>query len=153
MMVNLNPSENDLLRALVQHGVQFVVVGGRAVNFHGHLRAAPDLDLFYSKTGDNPLRLIDALRPFGGTALTLDSLAATVVQVNIHGSPIQLHPEIDGVSFDETYANAVFIQYAGVRLPFISCPHLLQSKRASGRKPDRQKDLDDVAALQTLCVE
>jgi len=149
-MINLNSSEIDVLRTLLEREVRFLVVGGRAVNFHGHLRPAPDLDLFYSDTDDNKARLLEALKPFGGNNLTFDSLAA-IIQVNIYGNPIQLHSEIDAISFDDASSQIVFAKCANLKLPFISCNHLLQNKRASGHKPDRKKDLDDVAALESLC--
>jgi len=148
-MINLNRVELDVLRKLLEKRVKFVIIGGRAVNFHGIFRGAPDLDLFYSKGRDNSLCLLDALRQFGGDNLTPDSLSA-IVQINIYGNPIQLHSEIDGISFTDVYAQAVFVVLEGVCLPFISYAHLLENKRIVGLKSGRNKDLDDVLELSEL---
>ena len=51
-----------VISALNAEGVEYVVVGGVAVNIHGLLRATEDLDLFIRPTPDNVLRLKTALR-------------------------------------------------------------------------------------------
>jgi hypothetical protein len=50
-----------LLRALAEHDVEYVLVGGVAVNFHGILRATEDVDLFVRPEPDNVARLRAAL--------------------------------------------------------------------------------------------
>jgi len=42
----MNSKQISLLRAFLAAGVDFVVVGGVAVNAHGYVRATNDLDLF-----------------------------------------------------------------------------------------------------------
>jgi predicted nucleotidyltransferase len=51
-----------LLRALEGHGVDYVLVGGVALNVHGIVRATEDVDLFVRPTADNVERLRSALR-------------------------------------------------------------------------------------------
>ncbi len=49
-----------LLRALYEHEVDFVVIGGLAVAAHGYVRATKDLDMrldLIQRTGDGCLRL------------------------------------------------------------------------------------------------
>jgi hypothetical protein len=50
-----------LLRALVDHGVDFVVVGGLAVIHHGYVRATKDLDIVPEPAPANYRRLYEAL--------------------------------------------------------------------------------------------
>ena len=149
-MINLNDSEINVLRAFLENSVKFVVVGGRAVNFHGHLRPAQDLDVFYSKELVNCEALLKILNQDFDKSLTMNSLVAGV-KINIAGSPIELHSHIDGVSFLDAYADKVFGNNIGVLIPFISCAHLIQNKRESGRRSDRDKDIDDLRALQGIC--
>jgi hypothetical protein len=55
---------DDLLRlllALHEHHVEYVLVGGVAVNFHGIVRATEDIDLFVRPTEENVARLRAAL--------------------------------------------------------------------------------------------
>lgn len=148
-MINLKGSEIDVLRSLSRHGVRFVVVGGRAANYHKIMREAPDLDLFYSSAGDDPSLLLECLKRYGDGNLTLDSLS-NVIQITSFDGPIQLHSKIDAISFDEVYSNAAVVNVDGVQVPFISTAHFLQNKRESGQKPDREKDLRDVAELEDM---
>ncbi len=50
-----------VLAALEAHGVDYVVIGGVAINFHGIGRATEDLDVFVEPTVDNIARLRSAL--------------------------------------------------------------------------------------------
>ncbi len=52
----------DLLRALGAHSVEYVLVGGVALNVHGIIRATEDIDLFVRATDENIERLRGALR-------------------------------------------------------------------------------------------
>jgi hypothetical protein len=47
----------ELLRALVAHGVEFVVIGGFALSFHGAPRATKDVDIVPAPGEDNIMRL------------------------------------------------------------------------------------------------
>lgn len=51
-----------LLRALQQEGVEYVLVGGVAMNLHGIARATEDVDLFIRPERENVQRLTRALR-------------------------------------------------------------------------------------------
>jgi len=53
--------DRGLLEILTRHGVPFVVIGGHAVNYHGHLRATEDTDLLWLRTPENEARLVAAL--------------------------------------------------------------------------------------------
>lgn len=51
-----------VLASLEREGVDYVLVGGAALTFHGLVRATEDLDLFVRPTADNIERLRAALR-------------------------------------------------------------------------------------------
>lgn len=51
----------DVLAALEHEGVEYVVIGGAAVNMHGLLRATEDLDLMVRPTESNIAKLRNAL--------------------------------------------------------------------------------------------
>ena len=51
-----------VLRSLEEHGVDYVVIGGVALNFHGIIRATEDLDIFVRPVPANIERLKEALR-------------------------------------------------------------------------------------------
>jgi predicted nucleotidyltransferase len=50
-----------LLGELVQQGVEFLVIGGVAVGYHGHVRATKDVDVVPASDPDNLAKLAHAL--------------------------------------------------------------------------------------------
>jgi hypothetical protein len=64
----LDLDELEVIRSFPDAEVRFVIVGGRAVQFHGHARLAKDLDLLVEPSAENWPRLQAALRPVKGVA-------------------------------------------------------------------------------------
>jgi hypothetical protein len=56
--------EEQLLRALLDAGVQFIVIGGAAAIAHGAVTPTQDLDIAAPFTEENLARLLAAVRPF-----------------------------------------------------------------------------------------
>jgi hypothetical protein len=71
----LDADELEALRALLGTGVRFIIVGGRAVQFHGVVRPAKDLDLLVEFTQENWERLRQALRQLNGSIAAFESLS------------------------------------------------------------------------------
>ncbi len=61
-----------ILLALAEHGVEFVVVGGVAVQAHGHGRSTKDLDVMPRPDLVNLSRLSEALAALGAQLLRAD---------------------------------------------------------------------------------
>jgi len=51
-----------LIAALNSRGVEYILIGGGALNVHGLVRATEDLDLFVQPTSENVARLKQALK-------------------------------------------------------------------------------------------
>ena len=54
----------QLLTALLDAEVQFIIVGGVAARAHGSSRITDDLDVSYARDGANLERIVSALSPF-----------------------------------------------------------------------------------------
>ncbi len=55
----------SFITALNQHHVEYLVVGGQAVNVYGYIRATLDLDIWINKTNENLERLKKAFLSLG----------------------------------------------------------------------------------------
>lgn len=143
----INACETDLLRRFVAYGVQFLVVGGHAVQFHGHLRPAKDLDVFIDPASENPVRVVNALAALNiaNSELTAERLSKPKQQIRIGGwYNTELLTSLHGVTFTEAYADRQNAMQQDLLVPVVSRHHLIQSKRALGRP----QDLEDVTALE-----
>jgi len=55
----------SILRELVEGGVEFLLIGGVAVGYHGHIRATKDVDVVPDPDSENLERLAKVLRNLG----------------------------------------------------------------------------------------
>ncbi len=143
----LNPDFRDMLSALSEEGVEFLLVGAFALAAHGLPRATGDIDIWIRRSPENAERVWRALGRFGAPVLdlTLDDLTTPdlVFQIGVAPRRIDILTSIDGVTFDETWPRRVTVELEGLDVPVIGRAHLIQNKRAAGRA----KDLADLAWL------
>jgi predicted nucleotidyltransferase len=143
------PSDfRDFLQLLNSEGVEYLLVGGYAVAFYGHVRTTADMDVWIGATTPNALRAIEALAKFGFSRdslkdLTLDK-PRQVVRMGVPPMQIDLITSVTGCDFAECFARRTTKTHDGVPISLIDLGDLLANKQASGRL----KDLADVAALK-----
>lgn len=126
------------LRSLNDAGVEYAVVGGHAVGFHGYPRATLDLDILYRQAADNAQRLALAVGRHVKVNGPDDFLGPPeeFVVVRFHGEKVDLLPEVDGVATADVLAHAVPGVLFGEPTRFMSRNDLLANKRATGRPKD-----------------
>ena len=124
-MKDLPVDFRDFLVALFDAGARFVVVGGYAVAFHGHVRATKDLDVYVEPEPKNSLKVERALVEFGAPLRTLGIDAkdfrapGSMVQLGVPPLRIDLVTSIDGVSFDDAWQDHEVIEIDGRKVPVI----------------------------------
>ena len=67
----------ELLQLLTDAGVDYVLVGGLAVQLHGYMRSTFDIDLVLAMNDDNLTRFIDVAKQHGlapGIPVPIESL-------------------------------------------------------------------------------
>jgi hypothetical protein len=148
--VKLEKDLREFIESLNSKRVEFIVVGGHAVAFHGHPRYTGDIDIFIRQSPENVLRLIDAISAFGFTQLGLKAkdLLQTDVMIQLGHPPnrIDLLTDIAGVEFEEAWAGRVAGGLDDLPVFFLDLKSLLKNKRAMGR----DKDLADVNRLSEI---
>ena len=55
--------------------VEYLIIGGVAVNIHGFPRATGDPDIWYNPTKENFKKLLEAIRDFGLDIMELEKLS------------------------------------------------------------------------------
>ena len=146
----LNEDYRDMLQALVDERVRFLLVGAYALAAHGYPRATMDIDIWVMPAPDNADAVLRALRRFGAPLheLTKTDLEkeGTVFQIGVAPRRIDIITTASGLTFDEAFSHATTIVIEGIKVPIPSVADLIRNKRASGRT----KDLADAEALEEL---
>lgn len=132
----------DMLRALLQTRVEFVVVGAHAMAVHGVPRSTGDLDILVRPTAENANRVLEALRLFGapfeahGLRRRDFERPGNVYQIGLPPRRIDLMTGLSGVDFDEARDSRIVIDVAGLQIPFLGLAALRRNKKATGREQD-----------------
>jgi len=135
------PTEfKEFLKLLNSGGVEYLVVGGYAVAFHGHPRSTGDLDIWIATSPENVSRVRAALTAFGFSQELVASapldVEGKVIRMGRPPLRIELLTGISGVVFDACYRRRAAQVVDGVAVVFISRADLLANKRAAGRTQD-----------------
>ena len=137
----------ELLELFAANGIEFVVVGGYALAFHGAPRFTGDLDLFVRPNHENAGRILSALEEFGFGSLDLSEKdfesPSQVVQLGRPPVRVDIITSIDGVPWQDAWAGKVSGKCAGVPVFFVGRDDFLKNKKAVGRR----QDLADLEAL------
>jgi len=144
----LNPDFRDMLSALIEEDVEFLVVGAYALAAHGIPRATGDLDFWVRSSEENASRLLRALIEFGAPTEDLsptDFLSPdVVVQIGVEPNRIDFLTSIDGVEFDAAWPNRITADIEGIKVPVLGREDLIRNKKAVGRT----RDLADIEELK-----
>jgi hypothetical protein len=147
----------EILRSLTEHQVEFTVVGGLAVQVHGHMRSTRDLDVIPSTDMLNLSRLGEALADMGAELLRagrsidvtdphLLKRAALVPLMTRYGRLDLFHPRLThGApgSYDKLRAKALVVRLGDMEVAVAGLDDLIRMKRAAGR----EQDIADIGAL------
>lgn len=139
--MNTHPDFEELLRLLEEHRVEYMVVGGYAVAFHGYPRFTKDIDVFFQSDDENVRLLRQALMAFGFREDDLPREAFTtpgnVLTFGVVPTRIDLINSIDGVTYEEARRNVVRGAYGEVEVTFIGFDDLIKNKKSTPRAKDK----------------
>ena len=161
------PSELDrgpldpvrIFAALERHAVEYLTIGGVAVNVHGHVRNTRDVDILIEWDAENMRRLAAALADLDAKLFGVD---ADLLDIDprdpedlLNGANFTLRTVAGGLDlfdpgeipggrpYEEMRPRAVEAVVQGVQVRAVGLDDLIRLKRESGR----DRDLEDVATL------
>lgn len=144
----LPPDFKEFLSLLNSNHVEYLLIGGYAVGFHGYPRATADMDVWIAINPENIGHTISALHQFGMNDPSLNpdvfKQENFVLRMGVPPIRIELLTGIDGVGFADCYQRRLLAVIDGMELPLISKADLIKNKEASGR----HKDIDDLEHLR-----
>jgi predicted nucleotidyltransferase len=145
----LNDDYKDILLALSNRKVKFLLVGAYAMAVHGYPRATADIDLWVMPAVENAPAVLQALEDFGAPCgdLSLEDLQTEgiIFQIGVAPRRIDILTSVDGLTFEDAFAHSQTIEIEGIPVHVLSIPDLISNKRSTGRT----KDLADAEALES----
>lgn len=139
-MIHLPPDFKEFLKLLNAHQVEYLLIGGYAVGYHGYPRATADMDIWIAMNPANAEKVVTVLREFG---FNLPDLSPElflkewqIVRLGVPPVRIEIATTISGVNFSECYAEKVLDELDCEQVKLIGLKHLKINKKASGRHQD-----------------
>jgi hypothetical protein len=140
-------------KALQDQSVEYILVGGYAINFHGYQRFTSDLDIWLKDSLENRQALRKAFISCGmGDYPMIEYMQFVPGWTEFHlNNDLRLDILIDmkgleGYTFDECLQMASIADIENVNIPFLHINQLIENKKAV----NREKDRIDVLALEQI---
>src|SRR5690606_8253250 len=154
--IDMTPSDiTRLFRSLQQNNVKYLLIGGFAMAFHGHVRATLGIDLWIRNDPDNMKSLKKSLVELGieeveqmGTDTQLVAGITVFTLLNSDLSVELMHnlKHFKEADFDNCSKNAKLGSYQDLEIPVMEARDLLREKMAASRA----KDIPDILFLAHL---
>lgn len=151
-MANLFDHEHqNFFKLLNKYQVDYLLIGGLAVNLYGYIRGTGDVDIFFGSSPLNRQKLISAVEDFGYDTEQLKKHSTDEITMFSLGSSkepghIELTNRINGIEFEDAYSRINTIRLDGIPVKVIHFNDLIINKLSSARP----RDLDDVENLSRI---
>ena len=145
--MELDQNFKEFIQLLNVNRVQYLVVGGYAVAFHGYVRYTGDIDFWIKPDKENGDKLRKSLTEFG--VILSDIEAEDFIKENLMfqlGYPpnrIDIMTSVTALVFDECWKDRKEVEMEDEKLSFISLHHLKINKQKIGRSIDKN-DLENL---------
>ena len=131
----------DLLVTLNRWQVEYLIVGGRAVNVYTEARGTKDLDIWINPTPDNAKLVFAALREFGaplfGATEEFFTNTDDFLFIGVAPNRIDILKAIPGVEFAACWERRQVMDLGnGLEANYIGLPDLIAAKLTAGRHID-----------------
>jgi hypothetical protein len=152
---DVNEDFVDMLTALKNNDVEFLVVGAYALAAHGFPRATGDIDIFVNPRPDKAVKVYRALLESGAPVAAHGVTASdfekegTVYPIGPPPRRVDLLTSITGVDYLAAAAQALSGHVGPCAVSFIGRDALIKNKSATGRV----KDMADMEQLNSIKLE
>jgi hypothetical protein len=136
----LSKDLREFVELLNSNKVEYLVVGGFAVAFHGFARYTADLDFLIQASEENARRMLNVLAQFGFGSLGIEAedlqSPGKIIQLGVKPNRIDILTSISGVTFDEAWNTRTQGLLEGVATQYIGREALIRNKESTGRAID-----------------
>lgn len=139
--MNIQQDFEELLKLLEEHRIEYLIVGGYAVAFHGYPRFTKDMDIYYNVSPTNIQKLQKALCKFGFTPKEIPAetfnTKGNIITFGVEPVRVDIINDISGIEFNDAWKKKVRGKYGKVEVSFISKIDLIKNKTSTSRLQDK----------------
>ena len=142
----------EILIDLLNSKVDFLLVGGYAVVYHGYGRTTGDMDVWLKPDNENKMKLLSVLEKHLSDKSGIEKIKnldfKEVVAFHIGAPPdkVDFLTKISGVNFDEAFSHKASLSIQNHEIPVLQLNDLIANKLMSARLQDKA----DVEELQKI---
>lgn len=145
-----------------KHSMEYLIVGGTSVAFHGYFRMSitphgeitdkPDLDFWYNPTYSNYFHLLDTLEELGQDMTRYKEEQTpnpkeSFFRYTFEDFTLDLLPKLGSeLDFTSCYKKREMIEVERIQISFLCLEDLIKDKEAS----NRPKDIEDIEQLKKI---
>lgn len=144
---------SELLVCFCKHDVEFMIVGGYAVNFHGYERSTSDLDVWVKPGQENLKKIVAVITEMGFDESAVkhissfDANAPYLFHIGAKPDDVEVFNFVTGVQYQDAEPHKIpFTDDNRLQVYFISIRDLIVNKMLTGRPQDKV----DVEMLQKI---
>lgn len=147
-----HPTHQRFVIAMLDEGIDFLLIGGYAVVYHGYVRYTGDMDVWLRPDDQTRDKFVKAMQRVDIHPDDLAQIAGMdfkdVIVFHFGDPPERLDflTRVLGIDFEKAFERRVFLEVKGYKIPVLHLDDLIVNKILSGRP----KDNADVEELQKI---
>ncbi|HUM65549.1 MAG TPA: hypothetical protein PLV32_06890 [Chitinophagaceae bacterium] len=149
-----HPAHQEMIFSLIDNHVDFILVGGYAVIYHGYVRTTGDMDLWVRPTNESKTRLLGVLTklqfdPDGIKEIDkMDFTQPAVFHIGEEPERIEFMSKVDGLNFSEAWPRRQFLNVKKYQIPFLHLDDLIANKSIANPSKDKA-DIEYLLKINT----
>jgi predicted nucleotidyltransferase len=143
------------LRELLKAEVNFILVGGYAIIYHGYVRVTGDMDIWLEPANDNKEKLLPILEKLNfsnESIIRIQKLDFTQMVAFHFGNPpekIDFLTKMTGIYFNDAMQHSEKLELDNFKIPILRLDDLIVNKLLSNRTKDKA-DVEELQKIQKL---
>ncbi len=150
-----HPAHQEMILALLQNDVEFILIGGYAVIYHGYVRTTGDMDVWLNPSDDNKQKLLKVftLLDFDPEGIKIiedmDFQDVVVFHIGIEPERIDFLSKVEGLNFEEAFRQKEILHMESYAIPFLRLDDLIANKLLVNRNKDKA-DIENLIKINKL---
>ncbi|MEJ5995428.1 DUF6036 family nucleotidyltransferase [Pedobacter sp. Du54] len=146
-------NHQEIISHLLQFEVDFIIIGGYSVIFHGYARTTGDVDIWLKPSNENKekfllvLKALDFFEEDVQGIANLDFTTTLVFAIGEDPEKVEFLTQISLVNFEEANQRKIIAEIDELAIPFLHLDDLIRSKINTGRLKDKA-DIEELQKIQ-----